>query len=185
MPCCVGQLGLPVETIAIIERAMLALSNRSHIGVFEDGEARIVPVAMLRERYRVDALIRLAAADYALFEPMRGRFVHFNLEVTLNEAGKRYAVLPILKPGRRDKSGVEILPVIDPQRYRIGICEEVLQRVPVGEVTPAHFAHSLPNIRTRDELETALLGRYAPMFPRLSAAEILARGCAVTTLALP
>jgi hypothetical protein len=163
---------------------MLALLNRLHIGILEAGEERVVPVAMLRERYGVDALIRLAAAEYDLFEAMRGRFVHFNLEVTLNEAGKRYAVLPILRPGRRDEAGVEILPIIDQHRYRVGVCEEVLQRVPVREVTPAHFAHSLPNIRTPDALDAALLRRYAPMFPQLSAAEILARGCAITSLLL-
>lgn len=163
---------------------MLPLSNTSHIGILEEREERIVPVAMLRERYGVDALIRLGVGEYDLFEPMRGRFVHFNLEFTLNEAGKRYAVLPIVKPGRRDESGVEILPVIDQHRYRIGVCNEVLQRVPVREVTPAHFAHSLPNISTPDELEAALLRRYAPMFPQLSAAEILARGCAITSLTL-
>jgi hypothetical protein len=163
---------------------MLAFSNRWEIGVLEGGGERIAPVAMLLERYGVDALIRLGADDYALLASMRGRFVHFNLESTLNEAGKRYAILPIVKAGRRDEDGVEFLPVVDPSRYRIGICEKALQRVPVREVTREHFAHSLPSIRTPGELEAALVKRYAPMFPRLSPEEILARGCAITSLIL-
>jgi hypothetical protein len=164
---------------------MLSFSNRAHIGVIEEGREAIVPVAQLSERYGVDALIRLAAEDYALLEPMRERFVHFNLEVTLNEAGKRYAILPILRPGRRDADGAEILPIVDQHRHRIGICEEVRQRVPLREVEPACLALSLPNIRTLEELEAALVRRYAPMFPRLSTNELLTRGCAITSLVLP
>jgi hypothetical protein len=162
----------------------LALSNRTHIGVIEEGRAAVVGVAELCRRFGVDALIRLSHADYALFEPMRVRFVHFNLEATLNEPGKRYAVLPILRQGRREADGAEILPVIDQRRCRIGLCAEVLQRVPLGEVTGAQFAHSLPSIRTREALEAALVRRYAPMFPALSAQELLARGCAITSLVL-
>jgi hypothetical protein len=164
--------------------AVLALSDRTHIGVIEEGREAVVPVAELCERYGVDALIRLAAEDYGLLEAMRGNFVHFNLEFTLNEAGKRYAVLPILRPGRRDPNGAEILPVVDQHRFRVGLCKEVLQHVPLAGVAPAHFAHSLPNIRTPAELEAALLKRYAPMFPMLSARELVARGCAITSLVL-
>jgi hypothetical protein len=163
---------------------MLALSNRWQIGVLDGGEERIVSVASLCERYGVDALIRLGADDYQLLAPMRGRFVHFNLETTLNEAGKRYAILSIVRSGRRDENDVEILPVIDPDRFRIGICEEVLQRVALREVEPHHLALSLPNIRTLEELKAALIERYAPLFPQLSPSEIAMRGCAITVLML-
>lgn len=163
---------------------MLGLSNRFHTRVFENGEERIAPVATLCERFGVDALIRLGAEDYDLLAPMRGRFVHFNLETTLNEVGKRYAILPIVKAGRRDENDLEILPVVDPLRYRSGICEDVLQRVSLQEVEPKYFALSLPNIRNSHELEAALIKRYAPMFPRLSTQDIVARGCAITVLSL-
>src|SRR5580704_6642049 len=143
---------------------MLALSNRTHIGVVAQGEEAVVLVAELCRRFDVDALIRLGLADYELFAAMQGRYVHFNLEFTLNEVGKRYAVLPILRQGRRDADGTETLPLVDQHRHRIGLCDEVIQRLPIGEVGPAHFAHSLPNIRTPEALEAALLRRYAPMF---------------------
>ena len=93
-------------------------------------------------------------------------------------------MLPILRQGRRDADGTETLPLVDQHRHRIGLCDEVIQRLPIGEVGPAHFAHSLPNICTPEALEAALLRRYAPMFPLLSPQELLARGCAITSLVL-
>ncbi|MFI4998022.1 MAG: hypothetical protein ACHQAQ_19835, partial [Hyphomicrobiales bacterium] len=120
-----------------------------------------------------------------LFEGMRDRFVHFNLEFTLNEIGRRYAILPILRPGHRNEQNEEILPVVDLHRHRVGICDEVFQRVPVDDVGPELFRHSLPNIRTARELRSALVLRYARLFPRLAAEELLTCGCAITSLALP
>jgi len=166
-----------------LHRRMLKLSNRTHIGVIEENREVVLPVATLCQRYGVDALIRLSAEDYDLL-PVRGRFVHFNLEITLNEVGKHYALLPILRQGRRDSDGSEILPIIDQYRYRVATCEEVRQRVDLREITTEHFTQSLPNIRNVAELESALIRRYAPMFPELSAQKRLARGCAVTSLML-
>jgi hypothetical protein len=163
---------------------VLALSNKTHIGVVEEGREAILPVAALCEIFGVDALIRLSVPDYDLFEGMRDRFVHFNLEFTLNEIGGRYAILPILRRGHRNERNEEVLPVVDRHRHRVGICDEVFQRVPVDDVAPELFRHSLPNIRTAQELRSALLLRYARLFPQLAAEELLTRGCAITSLAL-
>jgi len=59
---------------------------------------------------------------------------------------------------------------------------EVLQHVPVGQVTAEQFAHSLPTIRTVQQLRAVLIARYAHMFPDLTDDELIARGCAVTRL---
>ena len=141
-------------------------------------------VDLLRGRFAVDALIRMHHEDYAELEGFAGHFVHFNLEVTLNEARKRYALLPILRPGRRDAEGREALPLIDVSRHRIGRCEEVRQRVPIRDVPQHCLAASLPSLRSAAALEEALIRRYAPMFPEFTRSEILSRGCAITTLIL-
>jgi hypothetical protein len=60
----------------------------------------------------------------------------------------------------------------------------VRQGVPVAAVTPDLFADSLPAIRDADALAAALVRRYAGLFPDLTPAEIVGRGCAITRLRL-
>jgi len=163
---------------------LLPLSNRTHTAVLERGSARIVTVQSLLDRFRADILIRLHADEFSLLSVTGQEFVHFNLETTLNEVGHRCAVVPIVTPGRRLSDGREVLPVIDPTQARLGTCVTVLQRVPLDKVSGDLFQHSLPTIRTVDQLRTALLRRYAQMFPHLNENEIVQRGCAVTKLYL-
>lgn len=160
----------------------LPFSNATHVGVIEAGAEKTLPIAELGRRLGVNALIRLQPDDFAQLDRTSRHWVHFNLEATLNQPGLRYAVLPILRQGHRRDDGQEVLPVIDPTQRRLGLCTAVFQRVPVDHVTTEQFAHSLPTIRTPDALRAALVHRYGRMFPRLSEAEIVARGCAVTHL---
>jgi hypothetical protein len=165
--------------------ASLPFSVKTHVGVLdENGNERIETVAELRSRFSVDSLIRLQRYDFDQLGKAGAErfFVHFNLEETLNEVGKRYAVLPIRRPGYRTDDGIEVLPIIDISRYRVGICDQVLQRIPLGMVSEEHFCYSLPTIRSIDQLRTALIDRYVRMFPHLSADELVARGCAITRL---
>jgi hypothetical protein len=162
----------------------LPFSNKTHIGVVEEQGARVATVEEFRRRFGVDALIRLHSTDFALLDRVGRVFVHFNLETTLNEAGHRYAILPIIKPGSRLSDGGEVLPIVDPSRFRLGTCTAVAQRVPLDQITADQFAHSLPTIQTTKQLQAALMTRYAHMFPDLTEKEILARGCAVTRLVL-
>lgn len=165
-----------------MQTAGLPLSNKSYVGVREAGDERIVPIDELRRRFSVDALIRLHAEDFGLL-PARCRvLVHFNLEMTTNEVGRRYALVPILEAGRRLADGREVLPIVDPTRHRLGTCVEVIQRVPLDRVTAEQFSHSLPNIQTSRQLREALLRRYVDMFPSLTDEEIIARGCAMTRI---
>jgi len=57
-----------------------------------------------------------------------------------------------------------------------------MQRVPIEELSPAHFAHSIETIMTIDELKNALIQRYAPLFPRLRPEQLLSRGYAITLI---
>jgi hypothetical protein len=168
----------------VMADAALPFSEKERIRVLERGNEQIVAVDELRRRFGVHALIRLHADDFALLTGMHRAFVHFNLEATLNEAGRRYAILPIIKPGKRLSDGREVLPVVDPTQFRRGLCIEVIQRLPVTSITEEQLTHSLPTIRTVETLRAALIRRYADMFPGLSNDEILARGCAVTRLVL-
>jgi hypothetical protein len=161
----------------------LPLSNRSHTRVIDDHGEHTIRVIDLCARLRVDGLIRLHHRDYDRVELLQEKYVHFNLEFTLNEPGKRYAVLPIVRSGYRTHShGEEVLPVLDPRRHRSGVCEAVMQYVPIEEVSGAHFAHSIETIMTTDELKKALVQRYAPLFPHLRPEQLLSRGCAVTVI---
>ena len=162
----------------------LPLSDTSSIGIREDGREVVVPIRELCARLGVDALIRLHEQDFGLLGRERAGFVHFNLEFTLNEVGRDYAIVPIVRAGRRSAAGCEILPVIDPSLARRGRCVEVIQHLPIDEVTPEQFADSLPNVRTARELGDALLRRYQQMFPDKSPQELLDRGCALTRLKL-
>ena len=162
----------------------LPLSNKSHTRIVDDLGEQTVRVVDLCERLQVDGLIRLHRRDYDLVELLQEKYVHFNLEFTLNERGKRYAVLPIIRSGYRTESDEEeVLPILDPRRHRIGVCEAVMQRVPIEDVSSAHFAYSIETIMTIDELKKALIQRYAPLFPHLRPEQLLSRGCAITLIA--
>jgi hypothetical protein len=161
----------------------LPLSGSTHIGIVEGDGEQVVPIATLRRRFAVHALIRLHSADFALLSVQSRLFVNFNLEITLNEVGRRYAVVPIIRAGKRLPDGQEVLPTIDTSRARLGICTDVIQRLAIEDVKAEHFAYSLPNIRNPEQLRAALLQRYAKMFPDLSNDEIVRRGCAVTEIA--
>jgi hypothetical protein len=161
----------------------LPLSNKSHTGIVDDLGERTVRVIDLCARLQVDGLIRLHHRDYDLVEILQKKYVHFNLEFTLNERGKRYAVLPIIRSGYRTESHEEeVLPILDPRRHRIGVCEAVMQRVPIEEVSSILFAYSIETIMTIDELKKALIQRYAPLFPHLRPAQLLSHGCAITLI---
>jgi hypothetical protein len=162
----------------------LPLSNRSLSRIVDDHGERTVAVQDLCDLFGVDGLIRLPDRDFALIDERPGTYVHFNLEFTLNEPGKRYAILPIVRAGFRTPDNEEVLPVLDIRRYRIGRCEAVLQRVPLERVSSEHLQYSIPTIRTIDELKKVLLRRYAPMFPSHTADELLSRGCAITRIQL-
>lgn len=162
----------------------LPISNSRHVSVAEGTGSRVVAVADLAASLNVDALIRLHEEDFSGLTQVGRDLVHFNLERTINRAGLRYALLPILRPGRRRPGGTEELPVLDPTRSRTGLCVAVRQGVPVAAVTPAMFRASLPAIRDADALAAALVRRYAGLFPDLAPADLVARGCAITRLRL-
>jgi hypothetical protein len=166
----------------------LPISNSRHVAItcaVADGPAsRVVAVADLAASLKVDALIRLHEEDFSGLAGIGRDLVHFNLERTINRAGLRYALLPIRQAGRRRPDGDEELPVLDPTRFRTGLCVAVRQGVPVAAVTPELFRDSLPGIRDADALAAALVRRYAGLFPDLAPADLVARGCAITRLRL-
>jgi hypothetical protein len=167
---------------AVIGRHPLPLSNSTHIGICDHSGERIVAVQDLTGQLQVDGLIRLSEKDFAQLPVEMGSFVHFNLEFTLNEMGRRYAIVPLIRAGRRLDDGQEVLPIIDPSRSHSGLCTEIVQHLPTGDVSEAYFAFSLPTIRTHAALRAALSERYGRMFPNLSDDALMARGCAITRI---
>ncbi|MBL8670651.1 MAG: hypothetical protein JNK11_08375, partial [Alphaproteobacteria bacterium] len=157
----------------------LPRSSSSFTLIAEGGGERTVGVQVLRERLGADGLASLPERDHALLQSLRNAYVHFTLECTSNEVGRLYAVLPIVAAGFRTLDGQEVVPALDPGRCNLGRCIDVMQRVPIDSVPSDLFEHSLPTIRTHDELAAALIGRYAPLFPRMARQELLSRGCAL------
>jgi hypothetical protein len=156
-------------------------SDGTKIGILDDqGAEATISFDEFCSRLGVEGWVRLHPGDYADLATLNAEFVHFNLEVTDNTVGKRYAVVPILRPGKRLADGREQLPVVDTSGYRIAICVEVIQRLPVDRVTDEQFRHSLPSIRSTADLRKALISRYAPMLPNISTDDLLARGTAVS-----
>ncbi len=156
-------------------------SQPSFIGVLDSrGEERLITREDFCSQLGVEGWVRLHSEDYAGLATLGRELVHFNLEITDNEIGKRYAVVPILRRGLRRGDGTEQLPIVDMSRYRIVVCVEVIQGMPIKLVTDAHFQNSLSSIRSGAELEKALLYRYSPMYPDAKAEDIIARGTALS-----
>lgn len=162
---------------------MKGRSDGTRIGIVdENGAEVIITFSEFCRRLDVDGWVRLHTADFAEMMALEEECVHFNLEWTSNLAGKRYGVVPILRPGKRHPDGTEQLPVVDLKRCRVALCLEVLHRVPIESVTAEHYKHSLASIPSADALRRALVSRYSAMFPQSSPEELLARGCSITRL---
>lgn len=153
----------------------LPLSVSTHIRIVRDGEEIEVTVAEQRRLLGVDALIRLQEPEFQSLPAHYRTYAHFNLEFTTNAVGKRYAIVPIVKPGSRLDDGTELLPVIDVAPARVGVCLEVHQHVPIAAVGQRHFDQSLPHIKAPEQLRHVLLARYRSMFPSLTDEEIASR----------
>ncbi len=162
----------------------LPISNSRHVAVADGPGSRVVAVADLAASLGVDALIRLHEEDF--FGSGRGRPRPRPLQPGAHDQPRRPALRPAADPAsrRRRPGGVEELPVLDPARFRTGLCVAVRQGVPVAAVPPALFRASLPAIRDADALAAALVRRYAGLFPDLAPADLVARGCAITRLRL-
>lgn len=162
---------------------MKNLSDGTKIDVLDSqGAETVITFEQFCERLGVDGWIRLHFEDYAALADLNSEFVHLNLEATSNVTGHPYAVVPILRPGKRRADGTEQLPVVDIRRSRLAVCVEVIQRLPVEAVSAEQFAHSLPSIRSADGLQRALIARYSAMFPNCTPEAPISRGCALTRL---
>jgi hypothetical protein len=160
------------------------VSDGTRIGVIDRNGKFLISAAEFQTRLGVDGWIRLSRHDYGQLSERQDRLVHFNLGRTTNQTGLRYAIVPIVERGWRNADGSETPAYVSLTSYAVGICIGVEQHVVLSDVTDEHFRHSLAGISGLPELEEALLARYRPMFPDLSGGEILAQGCAITTLRL-
>lgn len=167
-----------------VSGAALGTSEGERIGIIDGDVAAIISLAEFQRRLGVEGWIRLHPDDFAAVHAFTDRWVHFNLGTTSNLAGHRYAIVPIVRPGHRGADGRETLAYVDVGQSRVGLCIAVRQSVPLDQVTASDFAASLPNICTAAQLAAALIGRYARMYPTLSSTELLAKGCAITTIEL-
>lgn len=159
-------------------------SSETHVRLLQGGAEAVVSMEAFRRRFDVDGLVRLHRDEFDLIDADRRFLVHFNLGLTSNGVGRIYAVVPITRAGHRRADGREVLPVVDLTHRRIGTCIGLRRCVPLHAVTAEDFSHSLPNIRSVRELETAFLSRYEGMFPASVLREMIGTGCTVTRLQL-
>lgn len=160
------------------------ISDGTRIGVIDQTGKFVISAAEFQTRLGVDGWIRLSRNEYSQLWAQQDKLVHFNLGRTTNQAGLRYAIVPIVEHGWRNADGSEEPAYVSLTSYAVGLCTDVEQHVALADVGDDHFRHSLAGISGRRELEETLLMRYKPMFPELSDGEILAQGCAITTLQL-
>ena len=170
----------PPRTLSLIRRAHVG-DMSGYTGVVTGSGEEILRIADLLDSFKADGIIRLRRPDFNEFLSLKEKFVTFNLGRVTNEPGKRYLVIAIESPGFRNED-VEVLPVLDPANARVGLCTEVRQEVPINEVLDSDFENSISAIRSREALTMALLTRYVKLHSDLSREEILARGCAITTV---
>ena len=168
-----------LSTRPVLDTAIQPTSD-THVTMRDGASLRLVAVVDLVEQLGASALVRLHFTDFDNLSKLGRTFMHFNLGSTLHEVGRRYAIVPIVRPGRRSSDGREVLPVVDPSRFRLADCLEVVQGVPLNDLAQEAFLHSLPTIRTVAELRHILVARYHALFPSLSPDEIIAQGCTVT-----
>lgn len=169
---------------ADVDTSDLSTSEIETIGIVDAEGWREVGLAAFRRRLEVDGWVRLHPADFDALRPSQDLLVHFNLGTTSNEVGRRYAIVPIVRPGRRLPDGAEAIAYVDVRRVRRSICLAVRQAVSLADLAADDFEHSLPTIRSVQELSAALIGRYARMHPTLSEDALLAKGCAISTFRL-
>lgn len=168
----------------VLKTSALKRSEGAAVHFILGGVEHRLSAVSFQSRFEVDNVIRLQAVDFDLIPEGPQTLVHFNLGTVWNELSLRYALMPIVKPGRRFEDGSEILPMVDASRVRVGTCVEVIRSIHINQVTRDQFAHSLSNIRNGIELERALVRRYKGVFPNLSVDEIPAHGCTLTRLTL-
>lgn len=157
------------------------LSESAKIGILDShGTEVTISFDEFCSRLNVDGWVRLHPGDYSQLSALETDFVHFNLGTTDNTVGKRYAIVPILRPGRRLSDGTEQLPIVDITRHRAAICIEVIQRLPVDQIGADQLQHSLPSIRSAVDIEKALVARYSPMHPNMTPGNLVALGAALS-----
>lgn len=156
-------------------------SDGTKIGILDDqGAEKIISFSQFCTRLEVDGWVRLHAGDYSGMASLVTEFVHFNLGITDNAVGKRYAMVPILRPGKRLPDKTEQLPVIDMGRYRLAVCTQIIQGLSLKKITTEQLHHSLPSIRSAEDVRNALIARYAPMLPEATESDLLANGIALS-----
>ncbi len=124
-----------------------------------DGEECEVNLDEIVAELGVHWTIRLHYDDFMnaenILKSLEGALVHFNLGDTVHVVGKNYAVVPILRSGNAEQP-----PLVDYGQSIMVACERLVSDVDWSEITSADFEHSLPDIKSRDDLRRVLCKRY-------------------------
>lgn len=135
----------------------------SHVGreglALVNGEEQSVNLDEIMTELGVHWTIKLHPDDFEnaknLLKPSEGAFAHFNLGDTVHIAGESYALVPILRSGDVQKQ-----PLVDYSQSILVTCERLVSEVDYSEIAAADFEHSLPDIKSRDDLRKVMCSRY-------------------------
>lgn len=156
-------------------------SNGTNVGVVDAEGERVITLTEFCERLDVDGWVRMHPNDFAAATVLQQRVTHFNLATTSNQIGRRYALVPIIRAGYRSADGVEVLPFVGLEDALKARCIEVRQNVQINDFRPGDFQHSLPTVRSQQQLRSVLIDRYGKLHPGLDHDELLRQGCAIST----
>ncbi len=142
--------------------------------VLIDGAEQRVNLDEIMVQLGVEWTVRFHQEDFLQVERIFSSndvFTHFNLGQTIHRVGKTYALVPIV---RSDK-----IPLVNYAQAIVVTCTKVIIETDYSAFSDKDYAHSLPNIQSKSDLEREMCKRYC-LSRNLSKAEVLATPVTLT-----
>jgi len=145
---------------------------------FIEGHEQPVNLAEVMMQLGVEWTVRFHQEDFSqanhILNTDEGIFTHFNLGSTNHKIGKRYAFVPILKPG------VDGPPLVDYTRAITVVCSDVADAFDYAAISENDFKYSLPTIQNTSDLQRAMCERYCAV-RHITKQEVLTTPVTITT----
>ncbi len=121
-----------------------------------EGKEHVLNRKLVMDALDVKDIVRMQRGDFPNLPAQDGVFAHFNFEVSVNKAGEKYAFMRIEESRQPE-------PLLNLDDTRVGECDDATDGVSYDEAEArGYFAMSLPGMRTREEVQAAMIKRYGP-----------------------
>ena len=159
-----------------------AIANDYDGLAFIEGREQPVHLAEVMAHLEVEWTVRFHPEDFSharhILEAGEGIFTHFNLGSTNHQIGKRYAFVPILRPG------VDGPPLVDYTRAITVVCSNVVDAIDYAAISEDDFRYSLPTIQNKSDLQREMCKRYCAV-RHITKQEVLNTPVTITTFRRP